>query len=631
MKRSAAVAVGDTMWSTSSHFRQTRKGKVLKSVKERYLRDDIFFGTQVSSSGGENQPTGISTIEELIHVLHRPWFIVVVDTNVLLHNMDLLEHVAYRDASPNIVIPQTAILECKRNSMPIYSRALDLLKDGKRCSIFFANEHHVECQLSTKEKSTFTSINDKNDASIRLVAEYYGSQLQDFESKVEIILLTDDSDCRKRAIEEQQEKFGEQVYLPLSVKDHVKRLEKSNPQLSLQDFVAQLSSYNTTGMTTKKELFTSHLKLSDIMIGVKSGKYYQGTLRCERGTYQKSYVNIWQGEDRVTVTIEGQEDMNRAVDGDTVAIQLHTIDRWIKPSEEILIRSKSSKVEIATDTAEPSIRDETNVQDTVVIEGMGDSDEAFIRKPTGFVIGVIRRQFHRDFCGSIYTRKIDSKSNDKGNGKVELFVPNAERDAIASSHEVEFPDGSSSCVFFPAETKIPPIIIRTTQQNRLIGKRILVSIDSWPTDSSFPLGHYVRTIGDNGQKEVETEVLLHEHNIPCEPFSAKVMACLPPEDYKIDLADSPDRKDLRGLPVLSIDPPGCKDIDDALHCVILKNGNWQIGVHIADVTHYVQAGSPLDVEAANRSTSTYLVARRLDMLPSLLTTDLCSLKGNVDR
>lgn len=107
------------------------------------------------------------------------------------------------------------------------------------------------------------------------------------------------------------------------------------------------------------------------------------------------------------------------------------------------------------------------------------------------------------------------------------------------------------------------------------------------------------------------------------------MACLPPEDYKIEL--EPGRLDLRHLPVLSIDPPGCQDIDDALHCISLPNGNYQIGVHIADVTHYVQAGTAIDLEAANRSTSTYLVNKRLDMLPKLLTTDLCSLKGNVDR
>ena len=109
----------------------------------------------------------------------------------------------------------------------------------------------------------------------------------------------------------------------------------------------------------------------------------------------------------------------------------------------------------------------------------------------------------------------------------------------------------------------------------------------------------------------------------------KVLACLPPEDYKIEL--EPGRIDLRHLPVLSIDPPGCQDIDDALHCIVLPNGNYQVGVHIADVTHYVKAATAIDLEAANRSTSTYLVNKRLDMLPKLLTTDLCSLKGNVDR
>ena len=128
-----------------------------------------------------------------------------------------------------------------------------------------------------------------------------------------------------------------------------------------------------------------------------------------------------------------------------------------------------------------------------------------------------------------------------------------------------------------------------------------------------------------------TKVLLQEFRIPCEPFPAKVLACLPPADYKIKLEAGSGRADLRHIPVLSIDPPGCKDIDDALHCTELPNGNWQVGVHIADVTHYVEAGTAIDLEAANRSTSTYLVNKRLDMLPSLLTTDLCSLKGNVDR
>jgi len=75
---------------------------------------------------------------------------------------------------------------------------------------------------------------------------------------------------------------------------------------------------------------------------------------------------------------------------------------------------------------------------------------------------------------------------------------------------------------------------------------------------------------------------------------------------------------------------GCKDIDDALHCVRLPNGRLEVGVHIADVTYFVHPDTPLDKEAAYRSTSTYLVDRRLDMLPTLLTTQLCSLRSGED-
>ena len=83
--------------------------------------------------------------------------------------------------------------------------------------------------------------------------------------------------------------------------------------------------------------------------------------------------------------------------------------------------------------------------------------------------------------------------------------------------------------------------------------------------------------------------------------------------------------------VASIDPPGCKDIDDALHCRELENGNLEVGVHIADVTHFVRAGSEIDKEAARRCTTVYLVEKRTDMLPGLLTENLCSLRSKVDR
>jgi exosome complex exonuclease DIS3/RRP44 len=80
-----------------------------------------------------------------------------------------------------------------------------------------------------------------------------------------------------------------------------------------------------------------------------------------------------------------------------------------------------------------------------------------------------------------------------------------------------------------------------------------------------------------------------------------------------------------------VDPIGCKDIDDALHCRILENGNYEVGVHIADVSHFVRAGSEIDREAARRCTTVYLVEKRTDMLPGLLTENLCSIRGAVER
>lgn len=80
-----------------------------------------------------------------------------------------------------------------------------------------------------------------------------------------------------------------------------------------------------------------------------------------------------------------------------------------------------------------------------------------------------------------------------------------------------------------------------------------------------------------------------------------------------------------------MDPIGCKDIDDALHCRILENGNYEVGVHIADVSNFVRAGSEIDREAARRCTTVYLVEKRTDMLPGLLTENLCSIRGAVER
>ncbi|RYG67411.1 RNB domain-containing ribonuclease, partial [archaeon] len=123
--------------------------------------------------------------------------------------------------------------------------------------------------------------------------------------------------------------------------------------------------------------------------------------------------------------------------------------------------------------------------------------------------------------------------------------------------------------------------VRTGRLAELLDMRLLVAIDAWPSSSEMPGGHFVRIFGKQGDRSVENEVLLFELGVANTAFSNAVMACLPPPDWHITEEMIASRVDLRHLPITSVDPPGCKDIDDALHCIRLPNGHYQAGVHIA--------------------------------------------------
>ena len=239
------------------------------------------------------------------------------------------------------------------------------------------------------------------------------------------------------------------------------------------------------------------------------------------------------------------------------------MNKWLKQENKIQRRKQISNnnqfmTGIAQETAEPNIKDEENIQDSLFIPPPSTSTSTSTstsstststvqhektmgqyQQPTGTVVGIVRRNFRQNYCGSIYTLNINLKTKTTHNNNINNSTSSTtttnqstgtdEMDDNISSHipiiekcESEHSDGSSTCVFFAVDSRIPPILIRTTQKDRLLGKRILVVIDSWPVDSPYPLGHYVKTLGISGVKDVETEVLLHEHDIPCDPFPAKV-------------------------------------------------------------------------------------------------------------
>lgn len=130
-------------------------------------------------------------------------------------------------------------------------------------------------------------------------------------------------------------------------------------------------------------------------------------------------------------------------------------------------------------------------------------------------------------------------------------------------------------------------------------KKIQISFDNWSAYSIFPMGHFKMLIGDSGDTRAEGDVILLEHNVEFRAFNKQVLDCLPAQDDKWTIPESELKKrvDLRGINVCSIDPVGCKDIDDALHCRELPNGNLEIGVHIADVSYFVRPDTAIDKEA----------------------------------
>ncbi|XP_029807274.1 DIS3-like exonuclease 1 isoform X3 [Suricata suricatta] len=166
--------------------------------------------------------------------------------------------------------------------------------------------------------------------------------------------------------------------------------------------------------------------------------------------------------------------------------------------------------------------------------------------------------------------------------------------------------------------------------------RVVVRIDSWESTSLYPNGHFVRVLGRIGDLEGEIATILVENSISVVPFSEAQMCEMPVNTpgnpWRVSPEEERERKDLRKTHlVFSIDPKGCEDVDDTLSVRTLNNGNLELGVHIADVTHFVAPNSYVDIEARTRATTYYLADRRYDMLPSILSADLCSLLGGVDR
>lgn len=195
------------------------------------------------------------------------------------------------------------------------------------------------------------------------------------------------------------------------------------------------------------------------------------------------------------------------------------------------------------------------------------------------------------------------------------------------------------CFLVPDDKRMYTDIAITEPHDLKNDVKVLVELLEWTDPNKDPIGRVIKTIGLKGDHEVEIQSILYENNIVVD-FPAEVAEaakkiekdwCEGSSKYIEEAILSGERRDFRNITTFTIDPETAKDFDDALSVIELDNGMYEIGVHIADVSHYVKPGTELDKEAQERAFSSYLVDRTIPMLPPELSSDICSLNPNVER
>lgn len=225
---------------------------------------------------------------------------------------------------------------------------------------------------------------------------------------------------------------------------------------------------------------------------------------------------------------------------------------------------------------------------------------------------------------SIHAKKWGSK---KLHGQVIEILKRSEKPFVGTlqvQHSVAF-------LIMPSGQLQRDILIPVSKLNGAKnGEKVVVKVTDWPRDERNPIGEVLDVLGKEGDNNTEMHAILAEFGLPykypekVEVFANKLDAGITPEEIA-------QREDFRDTFTITIDPRDAKDFDDAISIKPLKKGLWEVGVHIADVSHYVLEGSIIDQEAQQRATSIYLVDRTIPMLPEHLCNILCSLRPNEEK
>lgn len=449
---------------------------------------------------------------------------------------------------------------------------LNICKDARRGSAMFLDDicqyTHVERLPSESQQTWLMRCCIKS-------AEYYTEHLK---GAIPVVLISEN-------VKEYEAMLNSNTVEVLSLKQYLQNKWKGFDSL-LELYDSLTLSLSAGSVKDLSKSYDNYLPTEILEAGIKSGRYFKGHLQVNKHhASQEAFVASTKvfSKESGDIFIWGMIDRNRAVHGDEVVVEIYPKNQW-----------KSKCMSLNENPYEGESEAESNSKIAEML-------------PTGKVVGVWER------CWRNYVATLPEESEDSGSS--------SKRERI---------------LVIPYDYRIPKIRILTKQAENLRNQRIIVRIDHWETDSQYPNGHLVQTLGEIGNVETEIQTLLIEHDMSVGEFSQNLLKELPlstkENPWKVEEEEIGKRRDLRNSHLIfSIDPKDCEDVDDTLSVRELSDGLFELGVHIADVTYFVQPFSKVDLEAKCRSTSVYLPDRRYDMLPHVLSGNLCSLLGNVAR
>ncbi|CAF0864172.1 unnamed protein product [Rotaria sordida] len=371
-----------------------------------------------------------------------------------------------------------------------------------------------------------------------------------------------------------------------------------------------------------------YLTEGQVLQDIATKKTIRGILRINAKQYTDAFISDPDGG--TDFYIDNVRERNRALNLDEVAAE-------IKPKREWKILPECSYL------VERSIQALRNgqISDDKLIE---DNQQQQQQNPSN------RRDNKRETINTLnrdnitLTDDIINKiSNEYFQRTVKVVYLFRRRHAMKAAGLLrKMPDNNPNfALFSPMDSRIPRLMIPMNncpldfkdRPNDYEKSLFVAKIVEIPADKKFARGELMESLGDADTLEAQSKAILMENDIRDEEFNDEIIKCLPLEQDNWNIPDEEfsKRLDLRNKCIFTIDPATARDLDDALSCERLENGHYQIGVHIADVSYFVQEQTPLDNEAAQRTTSVYLVERVIPMLPRLLCDRLCSLNPNEDR